>query len=246
MEILKEKLSNKTEIPEAEGIELTCYTDPLCCWSWALFPLLQKLVDEFTGYMQLQLCMGGLIPDWTKFSDPLNSLNHPSQMGPMWMDAARKTGTAINENVWVNNPPQSSYPACIAVKTAGLQSADAEKAYFRALQEAVMLNMQDISQKEVLWETANGLSKEQPHLLDLPLFEKQFNGPQSRETFRNDLAKTRLLQIGRFPTVTFSRPGFSSLMFTGYRPYAALLEAFSVIAPDLLASKKLKTNNISP
>jgi putative protein-disulfide isomerase len=208
-----------------DQVAIVCYTDPLCCWSWGMQPQLQRLTEEYPEQLTIDYCMGGLIPNWEEFSDPLNSIQNPSQMGPMWMQAGHLTGRPIDDMVWISDPPSSSYPPCIAVKTAQMQSPEAGKLMLFRLSEAVMENRKNISKTEVISEVAEALANDHSDIFDIERFKNEYNGDLSREAFRQDLQKVKLNKIGRFPTFTISRGKDHGVMITGYRPYEALLEA---------------------
>jgi hypothetical protein len=69
---------------EEDLVEITYYTDPLCCWSWAFEPQWRRLRYEYSGKIKWRYRMGGLLPDWSSFSDPMNDVSRPIQMGPFW------------------------------------------------------------------------------------------------------------------------------------------------------------------
>ena len=194
-------------------------------------PQLQRLAGEYSEQITIEYCMGGLISDWTEFSDPLNSIHKPAQMGPMWMQAGHLTGRPIDDMIWISDPPSSSFPACIAVKTAQLQSREAAKQMLFRLSESVMQNRKNISKTEVIAEVAIDLSMDLPEVFNFDRFKKEYNGEQSREAFRQDLQKVKLNKIGRFPTFTISGGKEHGVIITGYRPYEALLEAIRQVAP---------------
>jgi len=214
-----------------DQVAIVCYTDPLCCWSWGMQPQLDRLIGEYSGHVTIEYCMGGLIPDWTEFSDPLNSIHKPAQMGPMWMQAGHLTGRPIDDMIWMSDPPSSSYPACIAVKTAQLQSPEAGKQMLFRLSEAVMTNRKNIAKTEAIAEVAEDLAKDHPEIFDFARFKKEYNGDLSREAFREDLKKVKLNKVGRFPTFTISNDQEQGVIITGYRPYEALLEAIQQVVP---------------
>jgi putative protein-disulfide isomerase len=210
---------------QADRVKIVFYTDPLCCWSWALQPHWQRFIENYKQQIAYSYCMGGMIPDWKKFNDPFNSVSRPAQMGPIWMEAQHKTGAEINDLIWIKNPPASSYPACIAVKTASLQSCEASEKYLRAVWKAVMVDSMDISKKEILLEIARVLSASESINFYFDRFANEYNNELSRDAFRNDLRQIGYNKIGRFPTMTFTKAG-KGLIMTGYRPYEALVEAF--------------------
>ena len=182
--------------------------------------------------------MGGLLPDWNTFNDPLNSVSRPQQMGPLWMEAKHISGMPIQHSVWVENPPKSSFPACIAVKCATLQSADATEAYLRRCREAVMLDGKNIAEQQVLLGIANELARERPQLLDAERFQKDWKTGAGKETFREDLQAVKLHNFGRFPTLTIQQPGKPGVVIVGYRPYEVLLEALKQVAPKMKPTQK--------
>ncbi|MEX8548058.1 MAG: DsbA family protein [Mucilaginibacter sp.] len=228
-----EQKNNFLPVKEADRIVIEYYTDPLCCWSWALEPHWQKLLHEFKDYITYSYFMGGLIPNWQNYQDPMNSINRPGQLGPLWMEAGQVTQTIIDPAIWAEDPPTSSYPACIAVKSAEMQSKAAGEKYLYKLREAVMTNKQNIAKPEVLAAIARNFSEINPDLLNYNQFLEDISGEKSLQLFRNDLQNVRYNRIGRFPTLTIHKPGQTGVILTGYRPYEVLLQAISVVAPEL-------------
>ena len=220
--------------PEAGSVEIQYFTDPLCCWSWALEPQWRRLRYEFSGLLRWRYRMAGLIPSWNNYQDPMNDVTKPIQMGPLWLEAKYKSGMPIRDDIWFRDPPASSFPACIAVKCAGLQSPAAAENYLRRVREAVMLQGRNIAQWEVLLEIARELSASQAPLLDINTFEQQLSGEAARNAFEEDLRQVRLLGISRYPTLTISLANQpTGVMIVGYRPYEALVTALLQVAPDL-------------
>lgn len=225
---------SQTKTTEKEDrVDITYYTDPLCCWSWALEPQWRKLRYEFGDQIRWQYCMGGLIPNWQTYKDPMNSVDRPAQMGPLWMEASQVSGMPIADSIWSLDPPASSYPACIAVKTAGLQSPQALEIYLRAVRESLMVQGNNVAQKEVLFEVATWCESRSPKIFDAARFIQEFDSEASRVAFKDDLMKVRYQKIGRFPTLTITKPQQKGVLITGYRPYDVLLQAISQIAPGM-------------
>lgn len=223
----------------ADRVSIVYYTDPLCCWSWAFEPHWQRLIAEYSGQISYSYCLAGMIPDWDKFDDPLNSVSRPIQMGPIWMEVRHLTGTTIDDSIWVRDPPFSSYPACIAVKAAGRQSKLAEGLYLSYLRKAVMTQARNIARSEILVDLARRTSEDFPEAFDLAEFTADLASEASRQAFREDLAKVSYHRIGRFPSVTISRPGEPGLIITGYRPYEVLVQALE----DILLQSPGPTNS---
>src|ERR1700754_1212842 len=136
----EKKLAKNKEQATVDGIEVTFYTDPLCCWSWAMLPQWQRFQTEVDLLpSQVKYKMGGLLPSWDHFDDGVNSIRKPIQMGPEWLHAKTLSGQPIVDTIWITDPPASSFPACIAVKCVELQSPILAVRYLQSLQQAIMV-----------------------------------------------------------------------------------------------------------
>ena len=229
----KESFNHITSSPQADQVEIIYYTDPLCCWSWAMEPQWRRLQFEFDGKINCRYIMGGLLPNWQNYNDEVNSVSRPIQMGPVWMQASHMSGMPLPDKIWMLDPPTSSYPACIAVKCVQLQSLPLGERYLRLLREAVMIRQQNISKDAVLYNIADELAAEQPTAFDLSRFKEDMKNDNGLEAFRSDLHQVQTRNINRFPTFIFRYANSQALMMTGYRPYSALINTLQQIAPGM-------------
>ncbi len=213
----------------AVALEITVFTDPLCCWSWGFEPQLRRLRHGFAGRIAWQLRMGAMIPGWDRYEDPLNAVHRPSQMGPLWMQAARLTGMPMEAGVWVRDPPASSVPACLAVKAAELQSPRAADAMLRRLREAAMVEGRNIARREEILAAAKAAGD----VVDAGRLAAEIDGRQAGAALEEDVREARFLGIGRFPCLRLRAPGREPMQLVGWRPFAALMEAVGAFAPDL-------------
>lgn len=201
-------------------VDITYYTDPLCCWSWVMEPQWQRLRDELGDSLTITYKMGGLLPSWKNFNDPVNSIRKPIQMGPEWLQAKHVSGVGLNDRIWITDPPASSFPACIAVKSAGLQSKKAGALYLRLVREAVMLESRNIARTEVLLQLAHTLSRALPSF-DPFSFRDDLRG-KGLDAFRDDWQEARYRGITRFPTLVFRSAGHAPILLSGYQSYDSL------------------------
>jgi putative protein-disulfide isomerase len=242
MELLQtnENLKNTglNEHNKADRVEIIFYTDPLCCWSWGFEPQWRRLQFEYGEQIVCRYVMTGLLPSWKNYSDPIYSVSRPQQMGPVWMEASEASGMPINSRIWVEDPPASSYPACIAVKSLGLQSQWAAIKYLRMLREAVMLEQKNIAKQEILTQVAEKLLNKYPNLFDLTRFANDLTNDNGIEAFRPDWQEAQNRNITRTPTLIMRSSNRPAIMLTGYRPYAILLEAIKQVAPAIEPSIK--------
>src|SRR4051794_14473222 len=105
------KLKRESEM--AGLLDITYYTNPLCCWSWGFEPQWRKLLYTFKDVITYRYRMCGLLPGWKNYHDSVNAVSRPMQMGPVWMHAAQLSGMPVQPNIWITDPPSSSYPACL-------------------------------------------------------------------------------------------------------------------------------------
>ena len=210
--------------------EVVYYTDPLCCWSFGMEKHWQRLLAHYSGSISKRYCMGGLLPDWDHYNDPQHMVSRPVQMGPVWMEAAHLTGTPIQSRIWMEDPPVSSYLACIGVKCAALQSPVAETKYLNALWEALMLQGKNISYASALIEVAKELEKKEQGIIDATRFAHDLLEGNGVENFRKDLSEVRDRNITRFPSLIIRSIGKQPVIVTGYRNYEALVEVFESLA----------------
>lgn len=215
---------NKEDIQlKADSISITYFTDPLCCWSWVFEPEWEKLLTEYKDHVTYRICMGGLLPSWNNYNDEVNSISKPLQMGPMWMHASVITGIHIQHDIWIKDPPSSSYPACIAVKAAQLQSAEAGEKYLYLLRSACMKESKNIAKQSVLLEAAALLAEDK--ILDIELFKQDLFGSRGKEEFRKDLQEVKYYGINRFPALVFKNKATNNArLITGFHSFEAIIE----------------------
>lgn len=216
----------------ASPLEIEYYTDPLCSWSWAFESDWRRLVAEHGHRFAWRYRMGGMIADWRSYSDPLNSVNRPAQMAPQWYHVRTLTGVPLDEGIWLDDPPASSYPACLAMKAAERQGAVWGDRYLRCLREAVMLERRNIARPEVLTELAETLARESGGAFAASRFALDLEASETHDAFRQDLMQARYLRIGRFPSLVLHRHGARSLLLTGCRPYPSLVAALDHLASE--------------
>jgi putative protein-disulfide isomerase len=226
---------NKGNNTISAKVNITCYTDPLCCWSWASEPSWLRLRNQYEEQIQWKYVMTGLLPNWKRYNDTVNSVSRPLQMGPVWMHASQLSGVPMRYDLWHKDPPASSYPSCIAVKSALLQSERAGELYLNYAREAVMTRGLNISKSEVILLLAKTLAHDASEIFDYARFESDWKKGAGCESFVEDLKQTRLQGVERFPTLVMSSPGQESVYVVGYRPYSVMLETFEKLASVMQA-----------
>lgn len=227
--------SKSADTGQVNELNIIYFTDPLCCWSWGMQPHLDALQAQYGEKLSVQYVMGGMLPSWDRFRDDANSVSRPVQMGPVWMHAAQLTGRPMNHFLWVKDPPSSSYPACIAVKCAELQSRACGTVYFKHVQEAAMVHAKNIALWNELESVANEIARENKYF-NAAQFALDYKNENGTDAFRADLELAAKYKITRFPTMVVESPGKKPIIMSGYRTLEGITDvltrAFDTIEND--------------
>ena len=158
-------------------VRLRYHTDPACPASWAAEPALRRLIVEFGADLSITYVMGGLAREY----------GAPYEARVMeWLEHADRSGMPFDPLLWSAGPIRSTYPACIAVKAAAEQGAEAEARYLRALREGLMCFRRKLDGKEALVEEARGAG------LEVARFRIDVDSHAILEAFGADLEVTRV------------------------------------------------------
>jgi putative protein-disulfide isomerase len=210
------------------------YTDPLCSWSWAFEAQWRRLRYDYPGQLDWRYRMGGMLPDWGSYADPLNEIHRPAQMGPQWFQVHELSGMPLDPRLWQTDAPDSSYPACLAVKAAERQGQQCAESYLRRLREAALLECRNIARQEVLFACAEEVAgSSSSHSFEFTRFCADYEDPATLETLRQDLRDAAYAGIGRFPTLILHHRAGQSIILVGYRPYPLLRATLEHLAPGL-------------
>jgi predicted DsbA family dithiol-disulfide isomerase len=158
-------------------VQVRFYTDPACPWSWAAEPALRRLMWEFEGELEFVWVMGGLGRSY----EGANLLEVVSQ----WLVDAAAGGMPNDPRIWTENPLDSTYPACQAVKAAEEQGWQPGYRYLRRLREGIMFERRKLDHAEALKAEAG------PAHLDRQRFEIDLYSEAITESFAADLDEVR-------------------------------------------------------
>ena len=175
--------------------------------------------------------MGGLIPSWSNYHDEANSVSRPVQMGPVWLHAATVANKPIAHLLWMKDPPASSYPSCIAVKCAQLQSPDLGEELLYLLRVAAMHDGKNIAKTEVISEIAEKLQATHP-AFDLKRFIEDYNGETGAVALKQDLQDVQFYRISRFPSIVVKSTAGKTILLQGFRTFANLQKELLAAFPD--------------
>lgn len=192
-------------------ITILYFTDPWCAWCWASEPNILRLKEEYGKQIQIVFKMGGLLEDMGKFygsgkipiSDIANHLRSVS----------RQSGMPINEEVVLEDPPDSTWPSNIAYKAVEFQGDEIAERYLRRLREAAFIEGLNISKRDVLQALAVSVG------VDIEKFRDALDTGKAELAFREDLRECEDRKIKGFPTLVFKNSEGLEISLIGYRKF---------------------------
>jgi predicted DsbA family dithiol-disulfide isomerase len=155
-------------------VHVSYVTDPACPASWGAEPTHRRLLAEFGDEVAITYVMGGIA---RRFDRPLEQLR-------AWLDAAERSAMPVDARMWLDDPPKSSYPACLAVKAAAEQGRDA--AYLRRLREGFAVEGRRLDTPDALVAAAGEVDG-----LHLERFRVDLGSNAIVELFGTDLDRAR-------------------------------------------------------
>lgn len=192
-------------------IDASYYTDPACPWSWALAPSLRRLEVEFGAGIAVTPVMGGLA---SRFEDP------PAWVAE-WLDACDRSGMPFDPRLWLEAPPVSSHPACLAVIAAAEQGPAVRDAYLRRLREGLMCGRRKLDAGEALVAEGHAVPG-----LDVSRLRRDLGSSAIVEQFGEQLARTAAIGgAAALPTIVFHGTDGGEQGVRGFAAYDALREA---------------------
>lgn len=106
----------------------------------------RRLLAEFGEHVAITYVMAGRA---RSFDAPVAELH-------AWLQAGAASGMPVDGRLWLDAPPKSSYPACLAVKAAAEQGLDGR--YLRRLREALAVEDRRADNPDTLVTLASDIS----------------------------------------------------------------------------------------
>lgn len=156
------------------AVDAFYYTDPLCARSWAAEPARRRLERELGGAVVVHYVMGGLARE----------IERPDEQLEAWLDATARSAMPIDPRLWLQSPPKTSFPSCLAVLAAAEQGLAG--AYLRRAREAVAFERRSLDHRPALLDVARDVPG-----LSLARFESGLGSHAILEAFGADLERTR-------------------------------------------------------
>lgn len=203
-------------------VQLNYFTDPICSACWGIEPQLRKLKLEYGAYLNIEYHMGGLLPSWNGFNS--GGIAKPSDVAKHWDEAGRHYQMPINGDIWLEDPPSSSYPPSVAFIAAKMQDSIKAEKFLRRIKEMIFIEKKNITRWEHLHQAAVETN------LDTTKFKQDFDGGANK-LFRADLDLARALGVRGFPTLFFKNDAGEQHVINGVRPYEHFEQAILHVHP---------------
>jgi protein-disulfide isomerase-like protein with CxxC motif len=145
---------------------------------------------QFGGELRFVWVMGGLARSYgADYRDDEGRIGSGpgcfADLMAHWLDVSAETGMPCDPRIWTQNPISSTYPACMAVKAAAEQGADAGYRYLRRLREGLMVERRKLDHADSLVGEAG------PAGLDVERFRIDLSSNAITELFAADLDEVR-------------------------------------------------------
>lgn len=188
--------------------------DPMCSWCWGFMPVIEKIRDEYSGRLKLELLMGGLRPGTKNTMPPAQRqeiLHHWEAVNQMTGQSFRFEGALPEGFIY------DTQPASRGVIAASLINPESAFPFFRAVQSAFYAEQQNVTDPVVLAELAGSAGLGMRHFIET--FESELARNLTLEHFH----RARRLGVSGFPTVIMVEEGADYRFLTrGYSPFQRL------------------------
>jgi len=215
--------NSQSPVAVKKPIKILYFTDPICSSCWGIEPQLRRLKMEYGHVVEMEYCMGGLLPSWEGFNG--GGITKPSDVYHHWEEVSEYYGMPMLGDVWVKDPLPSSYPPSIAFKAAQMQDKEKALKFLRRLREYVFIEARNITVWKHIAEAATFAG------LDVTRLEQDYNGP-ARNAFEEDLQLARQNGVRGFPTLFVLDQEGNRRTVYGFRPYADFENAVKNLLPS--------------
>ena len=232
--ITHQSIKNKTA-PKYKKVNLLYFTDPICSTCWLMQPQLRKLIIEYSDYLEIDYCMGGLLPSWENY--PGKMIRNKDDAYKYWESLSSDFAMPINPDVWKKDPLMSSFPPSIAFKAAQIQDREKAIVFLRRLNEQLFVKGNNISNNEIIIDEAYESGLDIARLLR-DIKEK------AKELFEEDLKLASELYVKSMPTFIFTDRFDNSVVLKGLQSFDAFAKVMKSFVPEIADLKKQTLKSI--
>lgn len=178
------------------SVSLIYFSDPVCSTCWIVDSYVKKLLSEYSGILDFEVRMGGLLESWTVFAG-----NSPEKsaayLQKLWENESLKYGIQLDGSIWSRNPVSSSTPASLAYYAAENQSHEKAIQFIRVVREMLFLQGKDISENRHLITAAHQVG------LDVPVFLADMQSADVYQKFIEAKHDKKQFNVTHYPALIF-------------------------------------------
>ncbi|MBB6020104.1 putative DsbA family dithiol-disulfide isomerase [Paenibacillus sp. JGP012] len=219
---------------EEKKITLYYATDPICSHCWALEPVLNRFIEEYGHYFQVETKMGGLLASWEGFSDGANGIQKPSDVGGHWREVGEHSRMPIDGSLWYDHPIQSSYPPSRVFKVIQRMVPGKEQVFLRAAREAVFALNRNIGEDDVLVELIDDLG------LNGKVIVEAASQQSAQDLLEEDFEMVARLGVRGFPSIIIVNKEQQGIKVVGARTLETYVQALQQVLGETPKPKKIK------
>jgi 2-polyprenyl-6-methoxyphenol hydroxylase-like FAD-dependent oxidoreductase/predicted DsbA family dithiol-disulfide isomerase len=232
--ITHQSIKNKTA-PKYKKVNLLYFTDPICSTCWLMQPQLRKMIIEYSDYLEIDYCMGGLLPSWENYGGTL--IKNEGDAYNYWESLSTDFAMPINPDVWKKDPLLSSFPPSIAFKAAQIQDREKAIVFLRRLNEQLFVKGNNISNNEIIIDEAYASG------LDIAKLLRDIK-EKAKELFEEDLKLAKELYVKSMPTFIFTDRFDNSVVLKGIQSFDAFEKVMKSFVPEIADLKKQTLKSI--
>src|SRR3990172_7445639 len=133
---------------DSHAVDVVHFADPWCFWSWGLEPILRRLKEVYGDQIKVEYRMGGITDDigqWRKDYD----VAEDEALRTWVRDSASLPRVPTHPDFYLRTKVETTWPACVAVKAAQMQSEELAERFLRRLMETIQVEAKNGNREEV-------------------------------------------------------------------------------------------------
>jgi predicted DsbA family dithiol-disulfide isomerase len=202
-------------------ISVDYYTDPMCSWSWAFQPVLERIRRDYRDRVRIRYRMVPIYEDIGRHTDPRHGAwGSVRELADHWREVARRTGAWIDPGLWLEDPPATCWTACRAYHAAARQGEAVGERFLMMMREALLKRRINVARTDRLSELAREAAGRM--CLDPDRLLRDVEDPWTREAVSEDRRTATQEGIHERPTLVFE--GGHRLVFGPYRLFAGVID----------------------
>ncbi|WP_160712787.1 DsbA family protein [Chitinophaga solisilvae] len=209
-------------IPADKPLRIVYFTDPICSTCWGIEPQWRRLKLEYGHVLDISYHMGGLLPSWKVYNS--GGISGPADVAHHWEEVAVHYQMPIDGSVWLQDPPDSSFPPSRWFKAAQVQDTHKAVIFLRRLREMIFMEAINITRTEEVLKAAAYAE------LDTVQLEQDF-AETAPALFEADLQLRKEMGVRGFPSVFFVNADGTSELVYGAKPYQVFITALHKLLP---------------